>query len=114
MRIQIEGLWHTILGEGPSPSDLHHVYMSAGSVGRIQELYEGEVYDIYRQNGFSMVEDRWLEIGVSPRTLWHSFERVRDQRAAGAKLGPAIMHSLEVWQGRVGLWLPVDAREQIG
>lgn len=105
MRIQINGAWHEILGQGPTPHGIHHLYVGAEDVGRIEQAYPEELASMYQGNGFELGEFMLMPVGVAPRVLRHCFEMVSTRRDRGSVLGPAIVQS-ELWQGSLGLWHP--------
>ena len=108
MKIQINGDWHEILGQGPTPYALHHLYMQADHVGRIQQAYPEEIASMYQANCYRMGEFMLMPIGSSPRVLRHCFEMVSTRRDRGSVLGPAVVQG-ELWQGSLGLWHPLQS-----
>lgn len=106
MRIQLEGHWHEILGQGPTPGELHRLYDEHKDVGGIEELYPGEALSVYRANGFVLRQAMKIPKGLlSSDVLTH--ERWEGPCQPKGVAGPAILGSI-VWQGAVGLWLPVE------
>ncbi|HMT18427.1 MAG TPA: hypothetical protein PKD20_00965 [Candidatus Saccharibacteria bacterium] len=108
MKIQIDGIWHEILGQGPTPYGVHQLYMGAEDVGRIVQAYPEEVESMYKGNGYQLGEFMLMPIGVAPRVLRHCFEMVSTRRDRGMVLGPAIVKQ-ELWQGSLGLWHPIKS-----
>ena len=106
MRIQLEGDWHEILGQGPTPGELHRLYDEYKDVGGVEELYPGEVLSVYRANGFVLRQAMRIPKGqLSSDVLKH--ERWEGLSQPKGIAGPAVVDTV-VWQGAVGLWLPIE------
>lgn len=108
MKIQLDGIWHEVLGQGPSPSDLHRMYMGETGYERVwsvQEAYEGEVSSLYRANGFIL---RHAEI-QSPEcsTRMHALKiRYQWEDGQNGLIGPGLDDRQQLWIGAIALWVP--------
>jgi hypothetical protein len=106
MKIQLQGAWHEILGQGPTPKELHRLYTEHDDVGGLIEHYPGEVGSMYRANGFVLRQAMKIPKGMLSGSVLVS-ERWLGHSEPSGIAGPAILDSI-VWQGAIGLWLPVE------
>lgn len=104
MKIQLDGIWHEILGQGFGPSDLHRAYRDVEHVGGIVETYAGEIASIYRSNGLAVHRAELLSPDFSSRL--HALKiRYQWEHAESGLIGPAV-RGQELWLGAIALWLP--------
>ncbi len=110
MKTQLDGEWHEILGQGPTPRGVHQMYRTAQSVGRIVQAYPEELGSMYQANGFFM--RRAEEVPQDTPSMLFAY-KVQYQWEGGMTglVGPAFRAG-ELWLGAMALWSPISERSQ--